>query len=614
LKALLQESKNATTISGSDLLSRISNPSTSSQSNFTARRDNNKKKSKKRRRAYDSDSDSESDTGNNSNCESQGDSFSDVKTPTAPHLHSRSKRPKARSSDSASSSSSERTDSPTSPPSSSYSRGQARSSMTLGELLHPPSSRLNSALDCAGTSVASSYFAQARRTTPSSSNVDTQTTRGGKVGNIPSGAGKGGKVDDGDDIWMEDSAFDDVCVTSPDLSPGTKPKRGRPTGRSETRPYIPENSSVDVKERSESKHGPLVSTRRKREKVMGRKKGAVKVDAADDVNEDEDEEAHRPSFPGKAFTTALAEPLILTYKDKKSESTAANNIVDSTAGINGTGSVVKGGAEGNNQDREIEKEQVTDTTKAVVKTTRVPVYTMRYLKDYQVEGVRWLWNKYAKGLGCILGDDMGLGKTVQIAAFLMALYEKSGKKAIDAPLNRERSRNGYNLNLEESASSNPNSSLECNIGVTGANVSTERENVSLCPPCLVIAPASLITNWQEELDRWGYFLLSTLDSKQDSLEAINAARLGRVEVVLGSYNKMEMYSSELGAVSWSVVIWDEGHMLKNDNTKGYKAACRINKVRSRIILSGTPIQNKHEEFWCLLNLVSMALNLLVYDQ
>lgn len=96
--------------------------------------------------------------------------------------------------------------------------------------------------------------------------------------------------------------------------------------------------------------------------------------------------------------------------------------------------------------------------------------------------------------------------------------------------------------------------------------------------------------------------------------------------MLGSYNKMEMYASELAAVTWSVIVWDEGwsedcsgplwsfliltysslvgHTLKNDITKGYKAAAKIKMARSRIMLTGTPIQNKLEEFWCLLNLVS----------
>ena len=138
---------------------------------------------------------------------------------------------------------------------------------------------------------------------------------------------------------------------------------------------------------------------------------------------------------------------------------------------------------------------------------------------------------------------MGLGKTVQIAAFLMAVYNKSGRKSVDMPLNRSRSRQGY----EELANTS---------STQGVSESSGKD--LFCPPCLIVAPASLITNWQQELDRWGYFLLATLDGKTTSLAAIKAAQQGRVEVVLGSYNKMDMYSLELAAVTWAVVIWDEG--------------------------------------------------------
>lgn len=80
---------------------------------------------------------------------------------------------------------------------------------------------------------------------------------------------------------------------------------------------------------------------------------------------------------------------------------------------------------------------------------------------------------------------------------------------------------------------------------------------------------------------------------------------------------MQLYASELAKVTWSVIVWDEGHHLKTDTTKGYRAAFRSNfvcfiefisislsKAQCRLILTGTPIQNKLEELWCLLNLVT----------
>jgi SNF2 family DNA or RNA helicase len=67
---------------------------------------------------------------------------------------------------------------------------------------------------------------------------------------------------------------------------------------------------------------------------------------------------------------------------------------------------------------------------------------------------------------------------------------------------------------------------------------------------------------------------------------------------------MQLYASELAKVTWSLIVWDEGHHLKTDTTKGYRAAFSLSKAQCRLILTGTPIQNKLEELWCLLNLVT----------
>ena len=136
---------------------------------------------------------------------------------------------------------------------------------------------------------------------------------------------------------------------------------------------------------------------------------------------------------------------------------------------------------------------------------------------------------------------MGLGKTVQIAAFLMALFGKSGRRSVDVPMGRARSRQGYKV--EEGSE----------------DITTSTNSISsLCPPCLIIAPASLVANWHQELKRWGFFLVATLNDRSSSITAIDAANEGRIEILLGSYHKMEMYSDELAKVAWSVIVWDEG--------------------------------------------------------
>jgi len=206
---------------------------------------------------------------------------------------------------------------------------------------------------------------------------------------------------------------------------------------------------------------------------------------------------------------------------------------------------------------------------------QVPGSAARYLKDYQVDGVKWMWSKYASGEGCILGDDMGLGKTVQIAVLLLAVFGKTGMSADDCTRNIKRRRDGM----------------------------SEFE-----PPCLIVTPASVVENWQRELRTWGYFEVGVLGSnaKGECDKVLADALKGSLDIVLGSYDKMTMYAAELAKISWSVITWDEGHILKSDTGKRYRAAFSLSKAKCRIILSGTLVQNDLEELWALLNIVTLG--------
>ena len=60
---------------------------------------------------------------------------------------------------------------------------------------------------------------------------------------------------------------------------------------------------------------------------------------------------------------------------------------------------------------------------------RIPATINRYLREYQRDGVRFLYRQYSAGIGGILGDDMGLGKTVQVISFIAAILGKTGLRA-----------------------------------------------------------------------------------------------------------------------------------------------------------------------------------------
>jgi SNF2 family DNA or RNA helicase len=98
----------------------------------------------------------------------------------------------------------------------------------------------------------------------------------------------------------------------------------------------------------------------------------------------------------------------------------------------------------------------------------------------------------------------------------------------------------------------------------------------------------VIDNWRDELGRWGYFIVSHLGSNHDGgcQETLEDTKngwhfdlplltfVGRLEILICSYSKMQVYASELAEISWSLVVWDEGHNLKTSTTKTYKAAFR----------------------------------------
>ena len=80
------------------------------------------------------------------------------------------------------------------------------------------------------------------------------------------------------------------------------------------------------------------------------------------------------------------------------------------------------------------------TSKVPPRTAFVPKSIHTYLAKYQIEGIQWLFDHYAKGQGAILGDDMGLGKTVQTISFIAAILQKTGERDQDVPQLRKRRR------------------------------------------------------------------------------------------------------------------------------------------------------------------------------
>ncbi|RKU45704.1 hypothetical protein DL546_006982 [Coniochaeta pulveracea] len=194
----------------------------------------------------------------------------------------------------------------------------------------------------------------------------------------------------------------------------------------------------------------------------------------------------------------------------------------------------------------------------------IPAPIAQYLRDYQVDGAKYLHELFVYQRGGILGDDMGLGKTIQVIAFLTAAFGKSGNER-DAKLMRKVRRTGHQW----------------------------------YPRVLIVCPGSLIENWKAELNRWGWWHVDLFHgaTKEDVLQT---AKAGRLEVMITTYMTYKNHRTGINSVQWDAVVADECHVLKERLSETTKAMNEVNAL-CRIGLTGTAIQNRYEELWTLLN-------------
>ncbi|CAG8316654.1 unnamed protein product [Penicillium salamii] len=195
----------------------------------------------------------------------------------------------------------------------------------------------------------------------------------------------------------------------------------------------------------------------------------------------------------------------------------------------------------------------------------IPAPIAQWLRQYQVEGVAFLHELFVYQKGGVLGDDMGLGKTIQVIAFLTAAYGKTGDER-DAKRMRKVRRSDDN---------------------------------AWYPRTLIVCPGTLIANWKSEFTRWGWWNVDSYHGENKDI-ALDAARSGRVEVLITTYTTYMSNKDSLNMIEWDCVIADECHKIKERKSGTTQSMNEINAL-CRIGLTGTAIQNKYEELWTLLN-------------
>ncbi|RNB92317.1 helicase SNF [Brevibacillus fluminis] len=182
---------------------------------------------------------------------------------------------------------------------------------------------------------------------------------------------------------------------------------------------------------------------------------------------------------------------------------------------------------------------------------RVPVELDGVLRDYQKYGFQWMKTLAHYQFGGILADDMGLGKTLQSIAFIVSIL----------PEIRER---------EE--------------------------------PVLIVAPASLVYNWQNELKRFAPQIRSVIadGTKAERTRLIKA--YADADVVITSYPLLRRDVEQYAARSFHTLFLDEAQVFKNHATQTAHAVKEL-VARHRFALTGTPVENRLEELWSIYDAV-----------
>lgn len=187
-------------------------------------------------------------------------------------------------------------------------------------------------------------------------------------------------------------------------------------------------------------------------------------------------------------------------------------------------------------------------------------------KRHQEEGIAWLQKCWLAGRpGVLLADDMGLGKSLQSLAFLAWLREGM----ISGVLERG--------------------------------------------PILIVAPTGLLANWQGEHDRhlhgqglgeclpaYGVALRTLVTTGEDGTPRLDRKRLSEANWILTTYETLRDYDRDFGAIQFAALLADEAQKVKTPGARVTDAIKAMN-ADFRIALTGTPVENRLADLWCIVD-------------
>lgn len=178
------------------------------------------------------------------------------------------------------------------------------------------------------------------------------------------------------------------------------------------------------------------------------------------------------------------------------------------------------------------------------------------LRPYQIDGYNWLLTMTRMGFNVCLADDMGLGKTIQVISFLLQRKE-------------------LNIELDKNKENKGNTSL-------------------------IACPTSVLGNWNREFEKFaptlkiGFFYGNDRPKDLKNLMSF----IEKYDIILTSYGLLRKDIDLLKLVNWDVIILDESQNIKNYKAQQTQAVFSL-KSKSKICLTGTPIENHLIELWSM---------------
>ncbi len=194
------------------------------------------------------------------------------------------------------------------------------------------------------------------------------------------------------------------------------------------------------------------------------------------------------------------------------------------------------------------KNQIKKIKNARAINPKVPTTLKTELRNYQIDGFKWLAQLASWGVGACLADDMGLGKTIQGLALILHRADEG--------------------------------------------------------PTLVVAPATVARNWMGEAAKFAPTMNTILFGGKEREQQIS--ELKEHDLLVCSYGLLQQEAEMFSKVKWATIILDEAQNIKNMSTKRSKAAMDL-QSDFKMITTGTPVENHLGELWNLFRFINPGL-------